>query len=264
MIKTLAGMFALGIAAAAGISAQTSAPPALLDDGRRFVAQLKLEPNADDVLFKATGLDRSNQLMETVVHAGLGGDATLDDWANLHRALTGQAELATQRGDFGGTIIYLTLQEAYYNALESDHNAALETAMHVLDVEKQHQPEALSAGYTAMADDLRKLGRGNDALDAYREARRLGAAFAEPIASAQSQGWFATLWLKIVETEIQFKYLDTARTETNQFLAAAGDGVNAFRLRALIASADVMLAEGRYSAAIDAVKQAHTLVNDRD
>jgi len=108
----------------AGILGQVSAPPALLDDGRHFVAQLRLEPNADDVLFQATGLDRSNQLMETVVHAGLDGDATLDDWANLHRALAGQAELATERGNFGGAIVYLTMQEAYYNALESASDAA--------------------------------------------------------------------------------------------------------------------------------------------
>ena len=264
MIKTLAGMFGLGIAAAAGILGQVSAPPALLDDGRHFVAQLRLEPNADDVLFQATGLDRSNQLMETVVHAGLDGDATLDDWANLHRALAGQAELATERGNFGGAIVYLTMQEAYYNALESASDAALKTAMLLLDMEKRHQPEALSTGYGAMGDDLRKLGRGDEALEAYREAQRLGAAFAEPTANAQSQGWFATLWLKIVETQIQFENLDAARKETDRFLAAAGTGANGLRLRALIASADVLVAEGHYSAAIDAVKQAHALVNDRD
>ena len=264
MIKTIAGMFGLGIAAAAGILGQVSAPPALLDDGRRFVAQLRLEPNADDVLFRAAGLDRSKQLMETVVHAGLDGNATLDDWANLHRALAGQAELATARGDFGGAIVYLTMQEAYYNALESDSASALKTAMLVLDREKRHQPEALSTGYAAMGDDLRRLGRGNEALDAYREAQRLGAALAEPTANAQSQGWFATLWLKTVETEIQFTDLDAARKETDRFLAAAASGANGFRLRALIASADVLVAEGHYSAAIDAVKQAHALVNDRD
>ena len=264
MIKTIAGIFGLGIAAAVGILAQVSAPPALLDYGRRFVAQLRLEPNADDELFQATGLDRSKQLMETVVHAGLDGNATLDDWANLHRALAGQTELATGRGDFGGAIVDLTMQEAYYNALESDSAAALKTAMLALDMEKRHQPEALSTGYAAMGDDLRRLGRGNEALDAYREAQRLGAAFAEPTATAQSQGWFATLWLKTVETEIQFENLDAARKETDRFLAAAGTGANGFRLRALIASADVLVAEGHYSAAIDAVKQAHALVNDRD
>jgi CHAT domain-containing protein len=264
MVKRFLGTCAFGIAAAAGICAQTSAPPALLDDGRRLVAQLKLVPTADDVLFQTTGLDRSNQLLEAVVHAGLDGDATLDDWANLHRALAGQSELETQRGNFGGAIAHLNFQEAYYNSLESDYDAALKTAMQVLEMEKEHLPGLLPFGYTAMGDDLRKLGRANEALDAYRESRRLGAALGGPAADASSQGWFATLWLKIVETEIQVRNLDAARTETNQFLAAAGTGANGFHLRALIASADVMVAEGRYSEAIDAIKQAHALVNDRD
>ena len=61
MVKRFLGTCAFGIAAAAGICAQTSAPPALLDDGRRLVAQLKLVPTADDVHFQTTGLDRSNQ-----------------------------------------------------------------------------------------------------------------------------------------------------------------------------------------------------------
>jgi CHAT domain-containing protein len=252
------------MAVAAGIYAQTSAPPTQLDDGRRLVAQLKLEPTADAVLFQTTGLDRSNQLMQAVVDAGLNGDATLDDWANLHRAVAGQAELAIQLGNFGGAITRLSVQEAYYNALESDYDAALKTAMRVLEMEKGHLPGLVPFGYTAMGDDLRKLGRANEALDAYREAKRLGAALGGTAADASSQGWFATLWLKIVETEIQLRDLDAARTEANQFLAAAPAGVDAFRLRALMASADIMVAEGRYSPAIDAIKQVHALVNNQD
>src|ERR1039457_7591092 len=97
MDKKILGGLAL-LAAAAGIQAQPAAQPGLLDDGRRLVAQLKLEPTVDSVLFQTTGLDRSNQLMEAVVQAGQDGNATLDDWANLHRALAGQTELAIQRG----------------------------------------------------------------------------------------------------------------------------------------------------------------------
>src|ERR1017187_2284598 len=263
MGKRFLGGFAL-IAAVASLGAQPPAQPTLIDEGRRLVAQLKLEPSADEVVFQATGLDRANQLMEAVVQAGLDGNATLDDWANLHRALAGQTELAIQRGNFVGAISRLNSQEGDYNNLESDYNAALKTAMQVLEMEKEHLPGFLPFGYTAMGDDLRKLGRANEALDAYRESRRLGAALGGPAADASSQGWFATLWLKIVETEIQLRDLDAARTEANQFLAAAPAAADAFRQRALIASADVMVAEGRYSPAIDAIKQARALVNDPD
>jgi len=86
MIKTIAGMFGLGIAAAAGILGQVSAPPALLDDGRRFVAQLRLEPNADDVLFRAAGLDPLRQPLPVVpaAHYFCGGVAVdLDGRASL-------------------------------------------------------------------------------------------------------------------------------------------------------------------------------------
>jgi len=260
--RLLGGLVFLG--AAACIRAQPPAQPALIDDGRRFVAQLKLEQTADEAFFQTTGLDRSKQLMETVVHAGLDANATLDDWANLHLALAGQAELAVQSGHFGPAITYLTMQEAYYNGLESDSHASLRTAMQILEMEKKHLPALLPFGYTAIADDLRRLGRAKEALDAFHEAKRLGAIFAGPAADAQSQGWFAALWLKIVETEIQLGNLEAARNEAGQFLAAAGAGVNAFRPRALIASADIMVAEGRYSPAIDAIKQAHALVNHQD
>ena len=252
------------VAAAVGIPAQMPAQPALPDEGRRFVAQLKLEQSADTILFQATGLDRSNQFMEAVVNAGLDAAATLDDWSNLHRALTGQAELAILRGNFGGATTYLTLQVGYYNALESDYQAALETARQNLEMQKKHQPGLLPFGYTAIGDDLRKLGRPNEALEAFREASRAGAALAEPTANVQSQGWFAALWLRIVETEIQLGSLDAARDETDQFLAAAATRPDAFRARALIASADLMVAEGRYSPAIDRIKQVHVLVKNQD
>jgi hypothetical protein len=140
------------VAAAVGIPAQMPAQPALPDEGRRFVAQLKLEQSADTILFQATGLDRSNQFMEAVVNAGLDAAATLDDWSNLHRALTGQVELAILHGNFGGATTYLTLQVGYYNALESDYQAALETARQNLEMQKKHQPGLLPFGYTAIGD----------------------------------------------------------------------------------------------------------------
>jgi CHAT domain-containing protein len=261
MAKRLLGGFALCMAAAGGISAQTPAAPVLLDDGRRFVVQLKLEAASDAILFQTTGLDRSNQLMDAVVQAGLDGNATLDDWANLHRALAGQTELAIQRGNLGGTISHLTVQELEYNALEGDYHGALEAAMQLLEVEK-NLPGLLPRAYRTVGDDLRNLGRAAEALEAYREAKRLGAALGEPAPDAPSQERFATLWLKIVETEIQLRDLDAARTESEQFLAAAAGGPDAFRARALIASADIMVAEGRYSPAIDALKQVHAPIND--
>jgi tetratricopeptide (TPR) repeat protein len=172
VIQRSLGRLALGMAAAAGIFAQTSAPPTLLEDGRRLVAQLKLEPTADAVLFQTTGLDRSNQLMQAVVAAGLDGNATLDDWANLHRAVAGQAELAIQRGDLVGAITHLSYQEAYYNMLESDYNAALKTAMQLLEMEKNLPPVFVGRAYKTVGDDLRRLGRASEALEAYRERRR--------------------------------------------------------------------------------------------
>jgi len=43
-------VFALGVPAATAILAQTSVTPTLLDDGRRLIAQLKLEPTANVVM----------------------------------------------------------------------------------------------------------------------------------------------------------------------------------------------------------------------
>jgi hypothetical protein len=116
-------LLVLGAAVAAATFAQTSVPPTLLDDGRRLAVQLKLEPIADGVLFQTAALERSNQSMGAVVHAGQDRDATLDDWANLHRALAGQTQIAIQRGSFSASAGYLTSQEGAYNKFESDYRA---------------------------------------------------------------------------------------------------------------------------------------------
>jgi CHAT domain-containing protein len=259
-------VFAILLAMAVGARGQQPGQPVSPDEGRRFVAQLKLEQNADEILFASTGLDRSDQLMQAVVKAGQDGNATLDDWANYHRAMAGRAELAVKRGSIFQATFYLTLNEAQYSGVESDYEAALKSATQLLDFEKAHSiTGSYSLAYRTIGEDLRKLGRSRDALDALREAKRLASDSSAPLpAQANMQTWYGTLWLELVETEIEAGDLNAASAEANQFLAAAESATQATRAVALMASADVMVAQRDYSAALDTVKKARALVPDKD
>src|ERR1700691_4130766 len=116
--KRILRVFAILLVMAAGARAHLVAQPVTPREGRQFVSQLKLEQGADEVLFASTGLDRSDQLMQSVVLAGQDRNATLDDWANYHRAQTGRAELAVKRGNVFQAALYLTLDESQYSGVE--------------------------------------------------------------------------------------------------------------------------------------------------
>src|ERR1019366_2606639 len=186
--------------------------------------------------------DRSDQLMQAVVQAGQVDDATLDDWTNLHRALAGRAELAVRRGNVFQATLYLTLDEAQYSGVESDYEAALKSATQLLEFEKAHGVMgSFPFAYKTIGDDLRKLGRSREALEALREAKRLAAESGAPLpAQAGMQKWFGTLWLELVETEIEAGDLNAASGEVKQFLSAAESAPDTTRAVALMASADVM------------------------
>ena len=173
--------------------AQQANQPALIDEGRSFVAQLKLNQSADEILFQATGLDRSDQLMQAVVQAGQDDGATLDDWTNYHRALAGRAELAVKRGNVFQAVLYLMLDEAQYSGVESDYEAALKSATQLLEFEKGHGVTgSFPFAYKTIGDNLRKLGRPSEALEALREAKRLAAESGAPLpAQADMQSGLA-------------------------------------------------------------------------
>src|ERR1035437_583110 len=175
-------VFAILLAMAVGARGQQPGQPVSPDEGRRFVAQLKLEQNADEILFASTGLDRSDQLMQAVVKAGQDGNATLDDWANYHRAMAGRAELAVKRGSIFQATFYLTLNVAQYSGGVRDYEAVLKLASQWLDCEKAHSiAGSYSLAYRPIGEDLRKLGRSRHALDALREAKRLASDSRAPL-----------------------------------------------------------------------------------
>ena len=67
-----------------------------------------------------------------------------------------------------------------------------------------------------------------------------------------------------METEIEAGDLNAASGEVKQFLSAAESAPDTIRAVALMASADVMVAQREYSAALDTVKKARALIPDKD
>src|SRR5437879_3967718 len=102
-------LFVIGSALAAADEQQ-----ALLEPGRRFTAELKLNPGADAKLFVAAGFERAQMLLSAVMAQGQERDATAEDWTNLHRAMAGLIELNIQRGQLFTAAVMANMQSNFY------------------------------------------------------------------------------------------------------------------------------------------------------
>ena len=234
------------------------------DEALKFVAQLKREPAADAILFQAAGQDQSSKLMLAVVHAGASADATQADWANTHLALDGLIELETLRGNVPRVSSYLTYQEALYNAYEGDTEKALQTARALAAYESAHgQEQLLPLVHKAIGDDLRRLGRLKEGIAEFHEAERLAPALGTAASkTAYTEGWYGNLWLDTVKAQIELPDLEAAQNEARDFQGRVQASSPRLRAQARIGLAAVALAQGKYTAALDGVREARALLKD--
>jgi CHAT domain-containing protein len=238
--------------------AQSPPPPdktALLDAGRQFTAALKLDRDEDNALFDATGFDRAAALLNAVMVDGARKDATRDDWTALHRAIAGLIELHVHHGDLLKASVYASFQDVFYCDFENDYESALAAARLSLELmERSGETATAFINHRAVAVDLTRLGRNEEALGEYRRAHEL--------VSNPTDGHAADIWRHMVLAEIALGHTGEAHEDAQRFVAFSNTAPSRFRAMALLTRSDVQAADGKYTDAVETVKQARVLVAD--
>jgi len=238
--------------------AQTPAQPdrgSLLEAGRQFTASLKLDPAADNALFDSVGFDRAVALLNPVMTNGMRKGATREEWAAMHRAAAGLIELNEHRGDFLKASVYASFQDVFYSEFDRDYESALAAARLSLQMlERSGQTQTDFSVHRAIAMDLYRLARNEEALGEFRRAHELVPNPDDPHA--------ADIWRHIVLAELALGHADAAREEAQKLIAFAHSAPPLFQATALLARSDVEAADGKYVAAVATVKQARALVTE--
>src|SRR4051794_38782684 len=107
-------------------AAQSPPDAATLTAGRQLTSELKLDTDADRVLFERLGYDRASALLTAVMNRGMDSKATAAEWTEMHRATTGLVELYVAKGELFRAAVYAGFQEIYYRNDEGDYAKALE------------------------------------------------------------------------------------------------------------------------------------------
>lgn len=139
----------------------------------------------------------------------------------------------------------------YRNA--NDFQSALAASQRALEFHQQSGiRENLDLQWAAVAENLRSLGRLDEALAAYRQAQSLqtGTTTAR-----------ATVWRDIVLTEISLGRLDDAERNVIAFMKAASAAPPAFQAESRIALSDLRMASGRHADAVEAIREAVELAH---
>jgi CHAT domain-containing protein len=223
--------------------------PALLEAGRRFTAELKLDSEADAKLFQAAGLDRAVALLSAVTSRGQQPDATTGDWAAMHRATAGLVELYVQKGELFRASLLAYVQSLHYRNFERDHAAALGAARQALELQrKSGVTENIDIAWSAVASEQISLGRLDEAAAGLRQAR--------DTTTDQFANRAARLWRDIVQVELARHRRPEAAVELARLLDVARAAPVYFRGQALLAQADVRMEAGEYDAALESIQSA--------
>jgi CHAT domain-containing protein len=234
-------------------AAPAASPPATLDEGRRFVAQLRLDPQADALFFASVGPDRAAAMLQAVLDQGQQPSASPTDWKNLHRAADGLIELCLYRGETYKASAYALLQHNFYSNLERDYSSALEAARRSLDLQQRSGNSAtLYLAHSAIGRDLAALGRNEEALPEYHAARQLDPDPGDPSAAQR--------WRDLIQAEIALGDTAGASREQDALDQASQSIGGIYRARAFLARADLDLAASRFHQAVDAVVGAQSYV----
>ena len=246
---------ALAFGGATGVSQVISGAADTLAEGRRLVAQLRLDLQTDTPLFAAIGHDRAQALLQAVLDRGQQSTATSEDWKNLHCAVEGLTELAVANGEPFRGAIYQLLQDNFYAQFEADYTKGLDAARRSLALQEQSGvTNTLCLPHSAIGRDLAALGRTEEALAEYRAAVQLDTDPMNASAAQRSRD--------VVQAEISLGRMEDARRDQEALWQTAQRADGLFRARALLARADVELAGGAAREAADTVVEAGKLVTD--
>jgi CHAT domain-containing protein len=201
-------------------------------------------------VFRQVGADRSQELLQAVVNRGLAKTATLDDWTDLHRSFNGLMALEIFRNNPAKAAAYAFFNDAYYRSDEKNYEAALACARQALELDrKAGQP--LYLVHKAIGEDLRSLGRLPEAMQEFREAETTLPDTVDKTA--------ATLAREILQTLLAEGQREEAGQQAELMMHRAAGSPPIYQARARLGQADMLFADGKYAAGIDAVSSAVTL-----
>jgi len=224
--------------------------------GREFLGKLEFDPSADAVLFSKLPIGEPEKLLMALVDYDQRYDAGLSDWRELHKALEGVIEIHLYRGQSDMAAVRADLQAAMYRMHEEDYLSSLEAERRALTI-AQSSPSRLdlSAFWMKIGQDLYRLGRNDEALEAMRKAQGLMKAQGGMVAG--------TLWRNIVQVELALGDRGAAKQEVTKFAAASKEpyASTSFRVLAILAASDVQESDSDYDGALDSAREAVQVAN---
>jgi len=223
----------------------------LLARGKVLLTQVKGEPASDAVIFRQVGGDVAQQLLQEVANQGLQTTATIDDWADMHRAYHGLTALEVFRHNPAKAGAYAFFNNAFYRSKERNYEAGLACLQEALELDKQ-AGQPLYLVYQAMGEDLRSLGRLPDAMEAFRQEEQI---LPDPLDKTA-----ATLERDMVGTLLSEGKREEAERLAEQMSGRATAAPPIYQAEAWLAQADLLFAASRYAEGIQAVKKALTAV----
>lgn len=222
-----------------------------LDAGRELARELQ-KTSDPAVVFSRVGPDRVQPLLLAVGQHGMQPTASAQDWADMHAAYSGLIEFETARHNYFKAAVWAQLQAALYRSLDEDSAQALTFSKKSLEL--QQQSGFLTTVYTRhldVATDQMALGEYAAAEAELRQAQRLNP---DPHSSIAAQ-----IERRIVQAELRQGQLTLAVSEAESFAMDGAAVGGLFGAEALLARADVLLDEAKYTDAVDAMKTAWKL-----
>ena len=248
----------LSLIPCARLAAQTQPPPDL-NAARSFVRNLPIGAARGQIL-AGSGRANAEALLMRVFDQGLSPAASLEDWADLHLALSGLIDLYVAQAtptDLYHASTFAGFDDAAYRGHEGNYAAALVAAQASLElVERSGLTETLFENWASIARDLGSLGRFQEAVTALEKARDM-----VPPSLTYSRN-AAGVWRELVDAHIAMKDLSGASEELKRFEQMTLPAPPYFRAEAQLASADLKMAQGNYGDIPEIVNAAVQSVPD--
>ena len=237
----------VSLASSQGVTPDGSAASLLHARGKVLLTQLKGDPASDAIVFRQVGSDLAQQLLQAVARHGSENMATLDDWADMHRAYNGLMALEIFRNNPAQAAAYAFYNDAFYRSKERNYEEGLACLRQALELDKQ-AGQPLYLVHKAIGDDLRSLGRLSEAMDAFRLTEQ---SLANPLDKTA-----ATLGRDIVRTLLAQGKREEAEHQAEQMTQRAMRAPPVYQAQMWLARSDLLFSDEKYAAGIDAVKSA--------
>ena len=226
-------------------------------EARVLVNHLTGDVQRDAAFFRLTSVDHAEEILNALAARGMAQTASAGDWADLHRAFDALIELELFRGQLSKAAGFAGLNETYYRSHERDFEAALRSGRQALELQqKSGQTANIYLVLTSIGEDLAELGRTEEALESYRQARQFNPDPTSPSAAILSEDIVVALLARHARAAAE------KECDDNDRLAESAPPV--FQARALLTRSTLLFDQGNSSAAFDAIRKAQAIEVPRE